>query len=223
MCCAYPYKTKNPHNQFYIGTNLHVLCIPIQNQESAQSNMIYSCGLRSIIDLKEGRKTTWCTISFSSKPAWSLQPKKHRQLAHDHSAILSLFCSGRLSSSVHSNWLGQFSWWRLTQTVHLPTDGFSWMRIDRTHCTSKTGRFKDRETETQNFTFIICTLYWHRRIHLRRLARTADWTGARSQCAVTGRIQACSPPWLCRASVVLTVTLQNSSELFRHVFLNVTS
>ncbi len=44
--------------KFYIGTNLHVLCIPIQNQESTQSNMIYSSGLRSIIDLKEGRKTT---------------------------------------------------------------------------------------------------------------------------------------------------------------------
>jgi len=52
--------------KFYLGKNLHVLCIPIQNQESTQSNMIYSSGLRSIIDLKEGRKTTWCTISFSS-------------------------------------------------------------------------------------------------------------------------------------------------------------
>ena len=168
--------------KFYIGTNLHVLCIPIQNQESAQSNMIYSCGLRSIIDLKEGRKTTWCTISFSSKPAWSLQPKKHRQLAHDHSAILSLFCSGRLSWSVRSNWLGQFSWWRLTQTVHLPTDGFSWMRIDRTHCTSKTGRFRDRGTETQNFTFVICTLYCG--------SMCAGWPAP-----LTGRVQDRSAPW----------------------------
>jgi hypothetical protein len=111
----------------------------------------------------------------------------------------------------------------LTQTVHLPTDGFSWMRIDCTHCTSKTGRFRDRGTETQHFTIMFCTLYRQPRLHVRRLARTADWTGARSQCAVTDRLQDCSAPWLCRASVVLTVTLQNSSELFRHVFLNVTS
>jgi hypothetical protein len=60
------------------------------------------------------------------------------------------------------------------------------MRIDRTHCTSKTGRFRGRGTETQNFTFVICTLYWQPRIHVRRLARTTDWTGAKSQCAVTG-------------------------------------
>ncbi len=52
------------------------------------------------------------------------------------------------------------------------------MGIDRTHCTSKTGRFTDRETETQDFTIMICTLYWQPQIHVRRLARTADWTGA---------------------------------------------
>ena len=40
---------------------------------------------------------------------------------------------------------------------------------------------------------MICTLYWQPQIHVRRLARTADWTGA-TQCAVTDRLQDCSAP-----------------------------
>jgi hypothetical protein len=180
-----------------------VLCIPIQNQESAQSNMIYSCGLRSIIDLKEGRKTTWCTISFSSN-------------LHDLSNLRSIDNSHMFipQSSPYSVLVVVLLIFLRHLSIVIDSDSsvdgngrFSWMRIDRTHCTSKTGRFRDRGTETQNFKFVICTLYWQPRIHVRRLARTTDWTGARSQCAVTGRLQDCSAPWLCRASVVLTVTL----------------
>ncbi len=151
--------------------------------------MIYSCRLKSIIDLKDCRKTTWCTISFSSKPAWSLQLKKHRQLAHDHSAILSLFCSGRLSSHfsssfVHSNWLGQFSLWRLTRTVHLPTDG-------SVECGSivPIARAKQDDSEIEELKHKILNLCF---VHC---------TGSRgSMCAgwpapLTGRVQDRSSPW----------------------------
>ncbi len=151
--------------------------------------MIYSCGLRSIIDLKEGRKATWCTISFSSKPAWSLQPKKNRQLAHVHSAILSLFYSGRRSSHfsssfVHSNWLRQFSWWRLTRTVHLQTDG-------SVECGSivPIARAKQHDSEIKELKHKILNL-WFEHCTGSRGSMCAGWPAP-----LTGRVQDRSAPW----------------------------
>jgi hypothetical protein len=173
--------------KFYLGTNLHVLCIPIQNQESTQSNMIYSSGLRSIIDLKEGRKTTWCTISFSSNlhDLSNLRSIDNSHMSIPQSSPYSVLVVVLLIFlRVHCNWLGQFSWWRLTRTVHLPTDG-------SVECGSIVliARAKQDDSEIEELKHKILNLWC---VHCTGSSGSmcAGWPAP-----LTGRVQDRSAPW----------------------------